>query len=81
MDSKLTLRLDKSIIDQIKVYALRHQRSVSALTEDLYKEILIEKETNGISSPIARKYKGIIGKDQISIDDIKTNYLKEKHIK
>lgn len=83
MDTKLTLRLDKDIIEQIKIYALSNHRSVSSLTEDLYKYILIEKHvsTAEINSPIAKKYKGILGKEEIDINAIKLDYLKEKHVR
>lgn len=83
MDTKLTLRLEKEIIEQIKIYALRHQLSVSALTEDLYKNILIDKkkDSNNIFSPIAKKYKGILGKTDIDIDKLRFKYLKDKHLR
>ena len=81
MDTKLTLRLDKNIIDQIKIYAMQQQQSLSSLTEGLYKEILIEKEKDDITTPIAKKYKGILGENEISIDQIKTEYLMEKHLR
>lgn len=81
MDTKLTLRLDKEIIDQIKIYALRNHLSVSALTEDLYKQILRERQmkVDGITSSIARKYKGILGKGSVDFDSVRYEYLKEKH--
>lgn len=83
MNTKLTLRLDKEIIDQIKTYALRNHLSVSALTEDLYKQILIKKQTNadGIVSPIARKYKGILRKGESDVDSARYDYLKKKHVR
>lgn len=83
MDSKLTLRLDKNVIEEIKIFALKHKRSLSSLTEDLYKNILINKDgkTNDIISPIARKYKGILGSDSIDIAEQRLEYLMEKHVK
>lgn len=83
METKLTLRLNKEIIEQIKVYALRKQRSVSSLTEDLYKQLLIEKQEmlKDINTPIARKYKGILGDKDIDTESVKIDYLKEKHLR
>ena len=83
MNTKLTLRLDEEVINQIKTYALRNHLSVSALTEDLYKQILIEKQMNvdGINSPIARKYKGILGKDAGDVEQARYDYLKKKHVR
>ena len=79
MDTKLTLRLDK----EIKIYASKQQKSLSALTEELYKSFLLRtnKDSNsGISSPIARKYKGIISSDDFDADAQKLRCLKEKHL-
>ena len=68
METKLTLRLSKEIIEQVKMYALKRQRSLSSITEDLYKQLLIEKQEifKEISTPIAKKYKGIL-RDKVTI--------------
>lgn len=83
MDSKLTLRLDKDIIEEIKIFALKHKQSLSSLTEDLYKKILLINENDGsrIESPIARKYKGILGSETIDVAEQRLEYLREKHLK
>ena len=83
MDTKLTLRLDKSVIEQIKIYALKHQLTLSSLTENFYKTILTSEKENPeeVSSPIAKKYRGIIRNTDTGYDDIKFEYLKEKHSK
>jgi len=83
MDLKLTLRLDKDIIEEIKIFALKHKQSLSSLTEDLYKKILLSNKDNGsrIESPIARKYKGILGSENIDVAEQRLEYLKEKHLK
>ena len=83
MDSKLTLRLDKDIIEEIKIFALKHKQSLSSLTEDLYKKILLSNENSGsrIETPIARKYKGILGSENIDVAEQRLEYLKEKYLK
>ncbi|MCF8234024.1 MAG: DUF6364 family protein [Bacteroidales bacterium] len=43
MDAKLTLKLDKHVIDKAKEYASSHKRSLSRLIES-YLKTLIEKE-------------------------------------
>lgn len=43
MDVKLTLKLDKNVIDRAKEYASSHERSLSRLIES-YLKSLIEKE-------------------------------------
>ena len=83
MDTKLTLRLEKNIIEQIKIYAMRRELSVSDLTENLYKNVLnSELNASGNQLPlIAKKYKGIIRKHDLDFESTKLDYLKEKHIK
>ncbi len=82
MNTKLTLRMEKEIIEQIKMYAMEHNKSVSSLTESLYKSILIkENEEDAELTPIAKKYKGIIKNDDVDTDIIKLSYLLEKHLK
>jgi hypothetical protein len=82
MGTKLTLRLSKEIIEQVKVYALKKQRSLSSITEDLYKQLLVEiqERSKDISTPIAKKYKGILGDKDIDAESLKLDYLKEKHL-
>lgn len=82
MNTKLTLRMEKEIIEQIKMYAMEHDKSVSRLTATLYKSILIkENEEDAELTPIAKKYKGIIKNDDVDTDIVKLSYLLEKHLK
>lgn len=82
MNTKLTLRMEKEIIEQIKMYAMEHDKSVSSLTETLYKSILLkENEEDAELTPIAKKYKGIIRNDDVDTDIVKLSYLLEKHLK
>ncbi|SIT05819.1 DUF6364 family protein [Belliella pelovolcani] len=43
MDTKLTLKLDKDVIEKAKEYASSHQRSLSNLVES-YLKVLIDKD-------------------------------------
>jgi hypothetical protein len=83
MDTKLTLRLDGDVIERIKIYASKQQKSLSALTEELYKSFLLktdESSDSDIRSPIARKYKGIISNTNFDADARKAHFLREKHL-
>ena len=83
METKLTLKMEKEIIERIKLYAMQHHISLSSLTEDIYKEILINKynyDENQLS-PITSKYKGIIKTQERDDDNSKFEYLKEKYLK
>jgi hypothetical protein len=56
---------------------------LSSITEDLYKQLLVEKQEmlKDISTPIAKKYKGILEKKYIDAESLKLDYLKEKHLR
>ena len=51
MDTKLTLKLDKSVIEQAKEYASLHNRSLSRIIES-YLKILVNREKNVDKSDI-----------------------------
>lgn len=83
MDTKLTLRLDKEIIERLKIYASKQGKSLSELTEELYKSLLLRSPWNSeseIRSPIAKKYKGIINSTDFDAETQKLSYLRDKHL-
>ena len=82
MDTKLTLRLEKQIIERIKVYAMKHNLSLSGFTENLYRQVLQSEKRNsaGNLGPIALKYKGILENKELDTEESKLEYLREKHI-
>jgi len=45
MDAKLTLKLDKFVIDKAKEYAVSHKRSLSRMIE-AYLKTLVDKDSN-----------------------------------
>lgn len=51
MDAKLTLKLDKLVIDKAKEYASSHQRSLSRLIES-YLKSLVDNEHNRVDNDI-----------------------------
>jgi len=51
MDTKLTLKLDKSVIEQAKEYASLHNRSLSRIIES-YLKTLVNREKNEDKSDI-----------------------------
>lgn len=83
MDTKLTLRLDRAVIERMKIYASKQQKSLSALTEELYKSLLMksgEVSDFEVHSPIVRKNKGIISSTEFDAAASKLSYLKDKHL-
>ena len=64
MNTKLTLKLDKAVIDRAKIYAQRTNQSLSALVQNYFNFIAIEYgiEESDIS-PLIRELSGIIELD------------------
>lgn len=46
MDAKLTLKLDKIVIEKAKEYAITHKKSLSGLIESYLKSIVDKEPTN-----------------------------------
>jgi hypothetical protein len=46
MDTKLTIKLDKYVIDKAKDYASSHKKSLSRLIESYLKSLVIQDNTN-----------------------------------
>lgn len=82
MDTKLTLKLDKDIIEQAKQYAHKKQQSLSALVE-AYFRFLLDLDTSPSPSdisPTVKELSGIIQLDESAhIHEDYTNYLLEKY--
>ena len=82
METKLTLKLDKNKIEKAKLYAKKHQRSLSSLVSD-YFSILVERDelTTQNISPIVKELIGIISttnRDK-KFSNIRDKYLLEKY--
>lgn len=80
MSTKLTLTVEKSIIERAKVYAKNTGRSLSELIEN-YLTILTQEKDEAKLSP---KLKKIVGSVKLpsNFDDDKElrSYLEEKHL-
>ncbi|HBE03976.1 MAG: hypothetical protein A2096_09945 [Spirochaetes bacterium GWF1_41_5] len=80
MNTKLTLRLNENVIDQIKIFTSQNNISISRLTEKLFENIiLLERSAIKNLTPIAKKYKGILADTKENYDDIKYKILKNKY--
>jgi hypothetical protein len=60
MDTKLTLKLDQSVIEKAKDYAKKQRTSLSRLIENYLLNITREKETDSEITPLIRSLSGII---------------------
>ena len=81
METKLTLRLKKKVIDQAKKYANDHETSLSKLIENYLSAITNETRSIEKISPLVQSLSGVI---QLSEnEDPKRTYqehLKEKYL-
>ena len=76
METKVTLHIEEDILKKITQFALKQGKTLDDLTVELYKWLL----STEIKTPIAKKYKGILGKKYIDLNETKLSILKEKHI-
>ena len=60
MQTKLTLTLEQSVIEQAKIYAKDKGRSLSELIENYLKVVLQDNETKVNLSPSIKKLKGSV---------------------
>ncbi len=75
MDAKLTLKLNKRVIDRAKIYAHRHDVSLSKMIESYLDSITVDnKVTNADITPLVKSLSGVIHLDQDF--DVKKDYAK-----
>jgi len=82
MDTKLTLKLDKDIIAQAKLYAQNTRQSLSSLVERYFRYLLEKEQTRPVSkvSPTVKELSGIIRLDEdMNVRDEYTSWLLEKY--
>jgi hypothetical protein len=78
METKLTLKLDQKVINSVKVYAEKNNRSLSKLVEDYFRKLISEKEPQKRYSPLVEELSGVISeKDLKNIDYVE--YLLKKY--
>jgi len=80
MDTKLTLSLDKTIIEKAKKYAKSNKVSLSRLIETYLASLTIKNQNETEISPFVKSLSGVISLDNEK--DLKadyTDYLIKKH--
>lgn len=79
MNTKLTLQLNKDVIEQAKQYAKNQNTSLSKLIESILSKLVTEEEESTIS-PLVKSLSGIIDlpEDYDTRSDY-TSYLEEKY--
>ena len=80
MNTKLTLKLDKDIIDKAKDYAHKHNTSLSQMVEKYFDSLFSKKNSNKKISPLVEELSGVIRPE--SANNYKneySNYLSDKY--
>jgi hypothetical protein len=78
MQTKLTLRLEDSLIHQAKCYAKEHDKSLSQVVADYFKILTQQTEKTAIS-PVTKSLIGILNSSDIDQKDYK-KHLEEKYL-
>ena len=78
MQTKLTLRLEDSLIKQAKSYAKQHDKSLSQVVAD-YFQILTQQSKKPATSPITKSLIGVLDSSNIDEKDYK-KHLEEKFL-
>ena len=60
MDTKLTLKLDKSVIQKAKEYASKHKTSLSRMIENYLDSITSDNQKKSKITPLVKSLSGII---------------------
>jgi hypothetical protein len=81
METKLTLKLDQSIIEKAKKYAVSRKKSLSRIVEDYFKGLGFQDNNDEIEiNPIVKELSGIISENDIANwKNEYTNYLEQKY--
>lgn len=84
METKLTLSLDKEIIEQAKKYAKKQKTSLSNMVENYFYYLTSDKSEKVYKSkektPITDKLLGSVKNDMFNADKLKEEYLVEKYL-
>ena len=82
MDAKLTLKLDKAVIEQAKSYAKEQETSLSRLIEN-YLSVLTSKEKKLEDTKLSPLVKSLSGSVKVAedfdFDKTRFEYLSEKY--
>jgi len=82
MDTKLTLKLDKDILQKAKLFARENKVSLSALVENYFDSIANSSLKKDYSiSPTVRELSGSIRiKGDVDVEKLRDQYLLEKYL-
>ena len=79
MDTKLTLKIDKEVIEKAKIFAKKRNISLSSIIEH-YLEYIVNYKEQPEYSTIVKELSGIISlPDDFNLNESYSDYLSEKY--
>ncbi|SHN93554.1 hypothetical protein BHECKSOX_463 [Bathymodiolus heckerae thiotrophic gill symbiont] len=78
MQTKLTLRLEETLIQQAKSHAKQHDKSLSQVVSD-YFQLLTNGTKNTVLPPLTKSLVGVLESKDVDTDDYK-KHLEEKYL-
>ena len=78
MQTKLTLKLDQTVIVSAKKYAESNNKSLSKLVEDYFRNLIHEYTPNKKYPPLIEKLSGVISEDdlkKLAKEDERVRYI------
>lgn len=78
MKTKLTLKLDQSVIQSAKKYAETNNRSLSKLVEDYFKNLISDNKAQKQYSSLVEELSGVISETDLKNLDY-VSYLEKKY--
>lgn len=69
METKLTLKLDRNVIQSVKRYAGENRRSVSKLAGDAFRRLAGERIPKRRESPLVEDLSGVVSETGASTED------------
>ena len=80
MNTKLTLNIDKGVIDQAKSYAKDNNVSLSKLIESYLNSLTTKSEKKSKISPLVKSLTGVIPSENYDDKKDYKDYLSEKYL-
>jgi len=79
MNTKLTLNIDKSIIEDAKYYAVNNKMSLSKLVENYLKSLTKSSDKSKKISPLVESLTGVISSENIDERKDYRDFLNKKY--
>ncbi len=79
MDSKLTLKLNESVIERAKQYAKENNVSLSRMIESYLQAVTVRKKNKIIVSPLVESLTGVIELENKNYRKDYTDFLSQKY--